>query len=247
MTQQTPTLVFLHGVGLDHTMWDGLRSRLSQNAVYLDLPGHGEQPVLRQKTSLQKLADDIATRLPDGPIQLVGFSLGGLLAQRLAVDLPEKIVSVVAASTVCKRTQEERAAVLTRLETARADFNQSIQGSIERWYPEGTTVPAELIQQTRTVLAKNDTDSFLYAYEVFATADQDVAFDLQKLHQPLLAITGELDPGSTPEMSHRLARAVPDGHVHIIPDARHMVPHEQPEKFIAQLEQHFALEEGDNR
>lgn len=247
MTHDTPTLVFLHGVGLDHTMWDGLRNRLPQSAVYLDLPGHGDQPVLRQKTSLQKLADDIKTRLPDGPIQLVGFSLGGLLAQRLAVDLPEKIVSVVAASTVCKRTKEERAAVLTRLETARADFSKSTQRSIERWYPEGVSVSPKLIAQTRTVLADNDVDSFLYAYEVFATADQDIAPDLERLQQPLLAMTGELDPGSTPAMSHRLADAVPDGSVHIIPGARHLVPHEEPDKFIAQLEQHFALEEVDNR
>ncbi|GAA4118710.1 alpha/beta fold hydrolase [Enteractinococcus coprophilus] len=247
MTQETPTLVFLHGVGLDRTMWENISDQLPESAVYLDLPGHGHQPVLREPTSLQTLADDIAARLPSGPIQLVGFSLGGLIAQRLAIDLPEKIVSVVAANSVCKRTTQERAAVLGRLATARADFLESTQRSIERWYPAGVNVPTELIQQTQAVLANNDRRSFLYAYEVFATADADLADDLVKLHQPLLAMTGELDPGSTPEMSQRLADLVPDGKIHIFSGARHMVPHEQPHEFIAQLEQHFALEEADDR
>ncbi|WP_022869755.1 alpha/beta fold hydrolase [Yaniella halotolerans] len=243
---ETPTMVFLHGVGLDHTMWAPVQAMLPDNAVYLDLPGHGTQPALHETTSLQALADDIAARLPDGLIQLVGFSLGGLIAQRLAIDLPDKILSVVAASTVCQRTEKERSSVQERLATAQRDFALSIQRSLERWYPATANVPTEHIEHTRAVLESNDVESFLYAYEVFATADQELASELGELHQPLLAITGELDPGSTPEMSHRLVNAVPNGTLQIVATARHMLPHEFPQKFVEHLKAHFAIEEVAN-
>ncbi len=243
MNYETPTVVLLHGVGLDHTMWDLVRNKLPASTVYLDLPGHGDQPALQSPTSLQELADDIASRLPDGLVQLVGFSLGGLIAQRLAIDIPDKIVSVVAASTVCQRSDEERAAVEQRLMTAQHDFEESTQRSLQRWYPEGSVVAPEIIGKTRKVLEQNDRNSFLYAYEVFATADRELAAELDQLQQPLLAITGERDPGSTPDMSQRLVEAVPHGTLRIVPGARHMLPHESPQAFVKYIQDHFSLEE----
>src|SRR5699024_4232936 len=242
----TPTMVFLHGVGLDHTMWAPVQAMLPDTAFYLDLPGHGTQPALQEPTSLQALADDIAARLPAGRIQLVGFSLGGLIAQRLALDLPDKIISVVAASKVCQRTDQERAAVQDRLATARNDFSLSTQRSVQRWYPTNTNVAPEVIEHTRMVLQNNTVDSFLYAYEIFATADQELAAELSQLQQPLLAITGELDPGSTPQMSRRLVNAVPNGTLQLIAAARHMLPHEFPHEFVQHLKAHFAIEEVAN-
>lgn len=243
MMHETPRIVLLHGVGLDHTMWDPVRNMLPENTVYMDLPGHGNQPALQAETSLQELADDVASRLPDGLVQLVGFSLGGLIAQRLAIDLPEKIVSVVAASTVCRRSDEERVAVQKRLVTAQQDLQESTRKSLERWYPQDSVVSPGLIEQTRAVLQHNDRLSFLYAYEVFATADQELGPELHKIQQPLLAITGELDPGSTPDMSQRLVAAVPQGTLRIIPQARHMLPHEYPQVFVEHIKDHFSLEE----
>src|SRR5690625_2326047 len=243
MNDEKPTIVLLHGVGLDHTMWDLVRHELPASAVFLDLPGHGDQPTLHTETSLQELADDIASRLPNGLVQLVGFSLGGLIAQRLAIDLPHKITSVVAASTVCQRSDEERAAVVQRLVTAQHDLGESTRRSLERWFPEDSAVSPEFVEQTRRVLERNDRDSFLYAYQVFATADQELATQLDQIRQPLLAITGELDRGSTPDMSQRLVEAVPHGTLRIIPGARHMLTHESPQAFAKYIQDHFSLEE----
>src|SRR5699024_9520386 len=99
MNDETATIALLHAAVLDDTVWELVGHELPVSAVFLDLLGHGDQPTLHNETSLQELADDIASRLPNGLVQLVGFSLGGLIAQRLAIDLPHKITSVVAAST----------------------------------------------------------------------------------------------------------------------------------------------------
>ncbi|MDJ1370882.1 alpha/beta fold hydrolase [Gulosibacter molinativorax] len=247
-SRDTP-VVLLHGVGLDRSMWQSTTARLAQrgrDAVALDLPGHGAQPPLTSKTSLRELAEDVLARMPEGESHLVGFSLGALIAQHIARYFPERIASLTSVSSVCQRTPEESASVLERLETARCDIQASTERSIHRWYPQGTTVSAEEIAETRRILEANDPDSFLYAYEVFATGDQELADELQRIHAPALAITGELDPGSTPEMTRRLAAAIPGCRASIVPDARHMLPLEATDTFVAELNTLFDAANSDD-
>lgn len=217
-------IVLLHGVGLDHTMWQPLQRVLDRQSLALDLPGHGEQPPLTEPQSLESLANDVLNRLPEGRVHLVGFSLGALIGQYLARFHPDRIASLVSVSSVCKRTPEEAMAVAGRLATARSEFADSVTASLQRWYPEGTTVPADIIAQTEQVLLANNVDSYLFAYEVFAHGDAAIAPELSSIAVPMLAITGELDPGSTPDMSQRLAESVPGAELIVVPGARHMLP-----------------------
>ena len=229
------TVVLLHGVGLDHTMWDAVRARITQPTVALDLPGHGAQPPLREPQSLADLAENVLDRLPEGAVHLVGFSLGALIAQHIARFHPERVATLTCVSSVCDRTPDEAAAVEARLATASDDFAASVAGSIERWYPTGSTVPAETIAATERVLLANDVASYLHAYAVFARGDREIAAELPRITAPTLAITGGLDPGSTPEMSRRLAAAVPGARAQIVPGARHMLPVENALALAAAL------------
>ncbi|WP_405218574.1 alpha/beta fold hydrolase [Agrococcus sp. Ld7] len=222
-------IVLLHGVGLDRSMWDAVRTLLARgpvgaNVVALDLPGHGAQPPLPAPQSLADLADDVLARLPDGAVHLVGFSLGALIAQHIACFHPERVVALTCVSSVCQRTPAEAAAVEARLESARDDFAASAAASIERWFPAGSAVPAATIAATERVLLANDVASYLHAYAVFARGDREIAPELDRIIAPTLAITGELDPGSTPDMSRRLTAAIPGAQAHIVPGARHMLP-----------------------
>ncbi|MDI2098293.1 alpha/beta fold hydrolase [Ruicaihuangia caeni] len=232
---QHAPLVLLHGVGLDRTMWRPLRAALSGHAamadrevISLDLPGHGERPPLRGPQTLGQLADDVLARMPETPAHVVGFSLGALIAQHLARHAPERTLTLACVSGVCRRTPDERAAVEGRLRNAERHFAESVQASLERWFPAGTTVSAETIAETERVLLANDQESYLHAYSVFAHADQEIATELSGIRMPVLAVTGEHDPGSTPEMSYRLALAIPGTRVEIVPGARHMLPVENP-------------------
>ncbi len=240
------TVVLLHGVGLDHTMWRPLQEQLGRESLALDLPGHGTRPALREPQDLAGLASDVLERIPESePVHLVGFSLGALIAQHIARFAPERVLTLTAVNSVCQRTAEESAAVEQRLATAGERFHEGVDKAIERWYPAGqSTVPAELIADTRRVLAANDLESYLHAYAVFARGDREIAGELGSITQPTLAITGELDPGSTPEMSHRLGAAIPHCKVHIVPGARHMLPVENAPALAAQLNSFFSENEG---
>ncbi|MGO2111149.1 MAG: alpha/beta fold hydrolase [Pseudoclavibacter sp.] len=234
-------IVLLHGVGLDRTMWRPLSRLLPGASVAIDLPGHGAEPPLREPETLASLAADVLRRLPDGRVDLVGFSLGALVAQHIARFAPERVRAIACVNSVCRRTVGERDAVEGRLRTAASAFEASAEASIERWYPQGTTVPADEIAATRRTLLANDVESYLHAYAVFARGDAEIADELGGIAAPTLAITGELDPGSTPEMSRRLADAIPDARVAIVPGARHMLPVERPRALADALTEHFGL------
>ncbi|WP_448262392.1 alpha/beta fold hydrolase [Microbacterium aurum] len=228
-------IVLLHGVGLDHTMWQPVIELIDRPTVALDLPGHGAQPPAPHPATLTGFADDIVARMPEGAVHLVGFSLGALVAQHIARHRPERVRSLTCVSAVCRRTPAERRAVLERLETARTDFTRTIARSLERWYPASAGVPAALIDDTRRTLERNHPEAFVQAYEIFATADQELSEELPAITAPTLAITGELDPGSTPEMTERLVAAIPDARARIVPGIRHMLPVEAADVLTAEL------------
>jgi pyruvate dehydrogenase E2 component (dihydrolipoamide acetyltransferase) len=79
------TVVLLHGLFDDSKGWRGLPQRLAKRSltcVVLDLPGHGDDTSTAD--SFDAAADQLAKRLPAGPLHLVGHSLGAAFAARLA-------------------------------------------------------------------------------------------------------------------------------------------------------------------
>lgn len=229
-------VALIHGVGLDGSMWNPLREYLEpQYDVHvLELPGHGHRPPAPEEITLAELAADVAGRLEPNT-HVVGFSLGALVAQHLARYRPDLVATLVSVGSVCARTPQEHAAVMVRLACAESDFPATVEASIHRWYPEESAVSTELIEATREVLQRNDPKSFLACYRVFATADAQIAPELPLITVPSHAVTGELDPGSTPEMSARLAAAIPGCTYSIIPGARHMMPVERPQELAHAL------------
>ncbi|MCT2594574.1 alpha/beta hydrolase [Streptomyces sp. N2-109] len=234
-----PTIVLLHGVGLDRTMWEPASALLADRFTVItpDLPGHGSRPPAGDTMTLADLADGVAGEIPVGS-HLVGFSLGALAAQHLALHRPELVATLTSVSSVCKRTPEERASVLARLRTAETDFAVSAAASLERWFA-GTDVDPVWVSRTESTMRANDVRSFLNCYRVFATADAELGPDLGAITVPALAVTGEKDSGSTPEMTCRLASALPDCRAVVIPKTRHMLPVERPEAFVNSLTTFF--------
>jgi pimeloyl-ACP methyl ester carboxylesterase len=234
-----PTIVLLHGVGLDHSMWRPVVARLEHafDVVTPDLPGHGSRPPAPAGTTLADLAEGVADDVPTGS-HVVGFSLGALVAQHLARFRPDLVTSLTSVSSVCRRTDDERSAVLGRLRAAEDDFAGSAAASLQRWYT-GTDVPDDVVRSTERTLLGNDHGSFLACYRVFATGDAEISPELPHVGQPALAITGADDPGSTPEMTHRLAAALPRCRAVVVPGARHMLPVERPDALVAALTTHL--------
>ena len=230
-----PTLVLLHGVGLDRTVWEPLAAIVEDRFEILapDLPGHGEAPGVPDGVTLADLAAAVGAAIPERS-HVVGFSLGALVAQHLAIHRPDLVATLTSVSSVCRRTDAERASVLGRLEVAERDVAASVEASINRWFMS-TDVSPEWVERTRATLLANHPESFLRCYRVFATGDAEVGPDLGLVTAPALAITGQEDPGSTPEMTHRLAAAITGCRAEIVPNTRHMLPLERPGALAAAI------------
>lgn len=221
--------MLLHGVGLDGTVWDEVRSILPSRwqVSAPDLLGHGRRRPAPAGVRLADLAADIAEQL-EPHTHIVGFSLGALVAQHLAVHHWDRIATLTNISSVCQRTTTERAAVMTRLQNAERDFHASSAASVRRWFPQ-TPTDAPSVRSVATMLSANDPVSFVNCYRVFATADAEIADHLSSINVASLAVTGELDTGSTPAMSKLLAAAIPNCGLEIVTGARHMLPVQSPQ------------------
>lgn len=221
-------LLYLHGVGLDHSMWDAVSARVGGDSLAPDLPGHGAAPRIEGATSLAALAERALGGAGDS-LDLVGFSLGALVAQRIAIDAPERVRSLTLVSSVANRSESEQASVRERLALAERDLPEAARASVDRWFSETFRArEPDLLPRIHRIVAGMHHDSFLAAYRVFAEGDREVWPELGRIRCPTLVITGAEDLGSTPAMATALAARVPHARAQIVPHCRHLLPYERP-------------------
>jgi proline-specific peptidase len=224
-------LILIHGVGLDHAMWEFQVESLSLHyrVIAYDMIGHGESAKPFGTYTLSQFVDQLDKLMKHLEIpsaHIIGFSMGGLVAQAYAAHHPHKVASLIIVSSVAKRTEEQRNAVLSRVvEVEMMGHTSTIDAAIQRWFDARfINLYPQIVQRIRQTLENNDSSAYLAAYKVFATADQEIYALLHQIQCPALIITGELDKGSTPEMAKLMAECIPNSKVVIIPNVRHMLP-----------------------
>ncbi|MEN4920548.1 alpha/beta fold hydrolase [Achromobacter spanius] len=239
-------LVLLHGVGLDHTLWDDLTPLLEPDFDVLryDLLGHGAAPALHGTARIEDFIaqlDDELDRAGWRNANVLGYSMGGLIAGAYAAARPERVARLVLLSTVFRRTDDEAAAVRARLASAATqDAQAAAQVSLARWFtPEFQARRPDRVARIGQRLLDNDRASFLAAYTLFAHGDPILAQAAPDIACPALVMTGEHDVGSNPRMTRELARALPSACARVATAQRHMLPVEEPATVAAALRSFF--------
>ncbi|AUO22758.1 MULTISPECIES: alpha/beta fold hydrolase [Pseudomonas] len=240
-TGQGQPVVLIHGVGLNKEMWGGQVVGLATNyrVITYDMLGHGASPRPAAGTPLLGYADQLLElldhlQLPQATV--IGFSMGGLVARAFALHYPERLQGLVVLNSVFNRSAEQRAGVIARTaQAAEHGPDANAEAALSRWFSREYQAanPAQ-IAALRETLAGNDPQGYLTTYELFATQDMYRADDLKGLRAPTLVATGELDPGSTPEMARQLADRIPGATVAVLAEQRHMMPVESP-RLVNQL------------
>lgn len=236
------TVVLLHGVGLDLDMWDAQAEALSEHYRVLryDMYGHGNSPSLPHQSSLQDYCKQLSDLLEYRGIQTVvpvGFSMGGVIAQRFAADNPGRLGGIVLMSTVYRRTQAELAGVRERLKvTEQNGIGDVIDLAVTRWLPEQFQAQhPEAVTWLRGKMGQNDRRGYTDAYRVFVQADADVGDALTQVRCPALVITGGDDVGSTPTIAERMAADLDDAKLVVLDGLRHMVTMQDSERVTGLL------------
>jgi pimeloyl-ACP methyl ester carboxylesterase len=241
-----PIIVLIHGVGADLQSWEEIVQQLSNEyqLVRLDLRGHGRSDRI-SSCSMEDFVQDIELLFRAAGIKqahLVGFSLGGLIAQHFALAYPERLKSIVLLSTVADRTPEERVRILGRADIIKTDGISAVtKQAEERWFsPSFRAAHPERIARRLSELCDNDPISYEAAYRVFATADEGLRYC--DISVPTLIATGEHDPNSNSRMARALHAGISGSRLRILPNLRHSVLVEAPQ-LIASLIRDFVAEQ----
>lgn len=223
-------IVFIHGVGLRKEVWEPQIAAFAahRRVIAYDMLGHGGSALGPADTTLDTFVGQLARLLGDLEIDaadIVGHSMGALVAIAFALAHPDRVRRLVALNAVYDRSEDQRAAVAERArEIARIGPQSATGRAISRWF--GDSPAAELaarVEMVRGWLENADPVGYARAYHIFATSDRAHVGRLGRLPMPVLYLTGDLDPNSSPAMSRRMASETPDGRAVSLPGERHMM------------------------
>jgi len=208
--KNTVPIVFIHGVGLNNLMWEPQIKALKEySTITYDLLGHGKTPFNNEEVSLTDFSNQLTSLLDFlkiDKINLVGFSLGSLIALDFASKFQKKLNKLAVIGTTYKRTNIERSQVIERFNQAKLNKPISKQ-ALKRWFSEKyLEMHPEIYDQFTKILNKKPEDhsNFLKAYKVFANHKDDIK-KIKKITTRTLVMTGSNDPGSTVAMSKYLS------------------------------------------
>ena len=223
----TVPIVFIHGVGLSHKMWfPQIRFFDNFSTLTYDLLGHGKTPYNKDEISLNDFSNQLIYLLDFlkiNKINLVGFSLGSLIALDFASKYQDKLNTLSLIGTTYKRSDNERAQVLDRFYQAKLNKPISKQ-ALKRWFSdEYLKIHPEIYEQFSNILNKKPEDhlNFLKAYKLFANHVDNIEI-IKNIKTKTLVMTGSNDLGSTVEMSKSLANDLINSNFIKISNGKHL-------------------------
>jgi (E)-2-((N-methylformamido)methylene)succinate hydrolase len=231
-----PTVLLLHGVGLQAEAWEPQIAALAEThrVVAADLPGHGQSDALPGTPALPDYvawAARLVQALGVGPVALAGHSMGALITLGLVVDRPDLVDRAALLCPVYRRSPEARTAVLARAEEISVGRG-GIDGPLSRWFgDEANRLRTRVAGWLRSVPQAG----YAAAYRAFAEGDAVYADRIGSISRPLLVLTADGDANSNADMTRQMAALAPKGRAVVIEGHRHMVPMTAPDPVNAAL------------
>jgi len=226
------TVIFVHGVLVDHRMWDQQVNALSSlyRICCMEMFGHGKAPDPPGNRNLSDFVSQISEVVDQfsdkGPPILCGYSMGGLVSQAYAIEHHIELSGLILMSTVHDRSVEESKTVIERYETNISyGVDNAIMSASKRWLKKKDyRTHAADIEKTLGLMRDGNFVSKCKAHRVFATSDGEVTGKLGNISCPTLILTGQEDTGSTPEMAKKMAKAIQNSELHIFDGQHHLLP-----------------------
>ena len=231
-----PAIVFAHGMGMDHSIWSALIALLptGMRIIRFDLRGHGGSSTPPAPYSMGALVRDTEALLDHLHIKdcvFVGSSIGGMVAQGLAIKRLDQIRALVLANTVTKIGTKDTWARLiesTRHSGLEPRYEIDLEQSFSPAFRSGPAIApwAKLIQAQRL-------EAFLGCSA--AIAGTDFYTTTASLRLPSLIIASANDAVTPADMVRELAELIPGATFHLIRKSGHLPMIEQPREFAMAL------------
>lgn len=236
-----PALVFVNSLGTDARIWDGVIERFSDRYRVLsyDKRGHGLSDTPDGDYSLSDHIDDLTGLLDHlgfDTIFLAGVSVGGLIAQGMALRHPERLRGIVLCNTAPR--MGDVAMWTSRIETVRNQGMASIADAVmERWFSADfrSSHPDDLAGW-RNLFLRSDAKG--YAATCATLRDTDLSEAIPAINLPTLIVAGEADLAAPVELVRNCTR-IAGSRFEILPATGHIPSIEQPERLAALISSFF--------
>lgn len=237
-----PAVVLIHGLGMNRQTWDQHRPLLAEKyrVVHYDLAGHGETPpaaTVPDLTMFSKQCIDLMDELDIDEAALVGFSLGGMINRRIAIDHPKRVSALAILNSPHERGEEAQRLYESQAEaSAEGGPEATIDATLERWFTPGFRAEQpEYVAMIRGWVLANDKTVYAQNRWVLANGVVELIRPVPPIAVPTLVMTCENDRGSTPAMSHAIAEEIAASETIIVPDRQHLGLLEEPHAFTSPI------------
>jgi 2-succinyl-6-hydroxy-2,4-cyclohexadiene-1-carboxylate synthase len=231
-------VVLAHGFTQTMGSWEAVGGRLGERweVMRVDLPGHGGSGGVR--VGFEEAAGLVGAA--GGSAAYVGYSLGGRLCLRLALDRPDLVPALVligaspgiaeAGGRAERRAADEALAERIERDGVAAFLDRWLAGPLFATLPEAAAGRAERLANTA--------DGLAWALRALGTGAQEPLWDrLAGLRPPTLLLAGELDRKFT-AIARQMAAAIgPTAQVALVPRAGHAAHLERPAEVAARIEE----------
>ena len=216
-------IVLIHGVGLNHKIWEPQINSFNNTVLVYDILGHGNTPLTKSKISFDDFSSQLLNLIDElkfHKIHLVGFSIGSLIARNFATKYDSRLESLTLLCSVFQRSNEQQKVVNDRFELSKKSRSLSKQ-ALKRWFTDDyINKNPKIYKKISSILEENNPENFLKVYELFVTHQDDEIFE--NIKTKTLIMTGENDIGSTPEMSNNLSKIIANSKVKIVSNGKHL-------------------------
>lgn len=226
-------VLFLNSLGTDLRLWDEILPMLgSRRIIRMDTRGHGLSDAPDTGYTLDALVEDtvaVVRHLRPAKLTVVGVSLGGMIAQALALALPEYVERLILSNTATRMGNSTL--WRQRIEAVRIGGLEGIADAIlDRWFASSHSTQSP-IQFWRNMLARTPKAGYIGCCATLAEAD--LSEMAPAISCPSLVIGGSEDGASPPEIVRALASTIPNAEYHEIKGAGHLPMAEAPNEFAA--------------
>jgi 3-oxoadipate enol-lactonase len=231
-----PAVVFANSLGTDLRLWDRVLPLLPAGlrVIRYDMRGHGLSTCPPAPYAMGALVAD-AERLLDhlgvrGCV-FVGLSIGGMIAQGLAVKRPDLVRGMVLSNTAARIGTREMWEA--RIAAVRAGGIEALADAVmERWFSRAFRATPEL-ELWRNMLVRQPAEGYIGC--AAAIAGSDFYTTTASLSLPTLAIAGSEDGSTPPDLVRETAALVRGSRFHLIRGAGHLPCVEKPDDYAAVL------------
>ena len=235
MMSERETVVLIHGLSETRHVWSRQVAFLQScmNVLTYDVRGFGSSPTGTADGTVRQLADDLAQLLSAfaaGPAWLVGFSMGGVISQRFALDFPELTKGLVLVASSCAVGRGGQEFFRQRIEAVEAGGLESLAKTNDSdargcFWTENEELIGEY-NRLRTG-AVGDPLGYLNAcHAMLGIAAEPLTGQIAAIRHPTLVISGEHDPYCPPKASAMISEAISGAELVVIDNVGHCLQFE---------------------